>query len=168
MSRIFLVGMPGVGKTYWGRILAERSGFAFADLDEYIEQSEGRTVHEIFAINGEAYFRQKETQCLHKLSTNDRVIIACGGGTPVYNDNMIWMKENGCVVYMEADMSTLLDRVGNNMTRPLLDGEDIRSKMEGLFQARLPYYLQAHHSIRVDEGIITNFEEIVALCTNLH
>lgn len=169
MSRIFLVGMPGVGKTYWGRVLAERFGFTFADLDECIEQTERRTIHKIFETEGEPYFRKRETECLEQLCLRVNTIVACGGGTPAFNGNMRLMKEQGCVVYLTADINTILTRVEQDRgARPLLGTEDINQKLENLYKERKPYYEQADYTLQIDEEIIANFEQIIALCTNRH
>lgn len=169
MSRIFLVGMPGVGKTYWGRQLASKHGYAFADLDEEIQRAEGRTIQEIFGTEGEAYFRKLETACLEQLCLQDSVVIASGGGTPVYDNNLELMKQNGCVVYLEADIDTLADRVRKEEnTRPLLNGENVRQQLEQLYHTRRIYYEQAHYTVQADETIIANFEQIIALCTDRH
>lgn len=168
MSLYFLIGMPGAGKTYWGRLLAENYGLAFIDLDKQVEQGESRSVSEIFTTKGEEYFRKKETQCLQKLSREKNTIVACGGGTPIYNDNMAWMKENGCVVYLMADINNLSGRIEHDNTRPLLNGSDIKLQLEGMFNARKPYYEQAHYSVRADESIIAKFGEIIELCTGRH
>lgn len=168
MSLCFLIGMPGSGKTYWGRKLADKYSLGFTDLDEYIEQQEGRYIKEIFATDGESYFRMKEAECLRKLGGKDKLIIACGGGTPVYHDNMAWMKGQGCVVYIKADIQTLLDRVGTGDSRPMLNNEDIRKALENLYCERSKYYEQAHYSLQANESIIANFEQIVDLCTGQH
>jgi shikimate kinase len=169
MSSIFLVGMPGVGKTYWGRKLAAKYDYTFADLDEEIQQAAGKTIEGIFETEGEAYFRQQETRCLEQFFTKNKTIIACGGGTPVYNNNLELMKQNGCVVYIKADINTLTDRLGQDEnTRPLLNGEHIQEKLERLYQERRTYYEQAHYTVQADETIIANFEQIIALCTERH
>lgn len=169
MSRLFLVGMPGVGKTYWGRVLAEKFGYAFTDLDEYIEQAEGRTISKIFEADGEAYFRKRETECLQSVCIKDRIIVACGGGTPAFNDNMLLMKEHGCVVFLTADINTIVTRVQQGAgARPLLDSEDIHQKLGVLYTERKPYYKEADYTLQADEEIIANFEQIIALCTNRH
>lgn len=168
MSRIFLVGMPGVGKTYWGRKLATKYDYTFADLDEEIHDAEGRTISEIFATDGESYFRCVETECLYRLCLKDKTIIACGGGTPVYNDNLLWMKRHGCVVYLITDINTLSERVGQDAARPLLGSGDVRQHLKTLYTERAPYYQQADYTVQADETIIANFGKIIELCTGRH
>lgn len=167
MSLFFLVGMPGVGKTYWGCKLADNYGLAFADLDEYIETNEKRAVHEIFATHGEVYFRKKETEYLEQLCLQDNVIVSCGGGTPVYNNNLKLMKQYGCVIYLQADMDTLAERLRQDEnSRPLLKGGNIHEQLERLYNERKTYYEQADYTLQADDSIITNFEQIVELCIN--
>lgn len=168
MNLFFLIGMPGAGKTYWGRRLADKYCLEFTDLDEYIEQQQGREVREIFAKEGEEYFREKEAECLREHGGKDMVIVACGGGTPAYHDNMTWMKEQGCVVYIKTEIQTLSNRVGTGNARPLLNSEDIRTSLEQLYCERRKYYEQAHYTLQADESIIANFEQIMKLCTGLH
>lgn len=169
MSRIFLIGMPGAGKTYWGRKLASKYGYAFADLDEEIKRAAGKTIQEIFEMEGEVVFRTQETECLEQLCLHNNVIVACGGGTPVYNNNLELMKQNGCVVYMEADINTLTDRlVQDENSRPLINSENIPEQLERLYQERRTYYEQADCTVQADETIIANFEQIIALCTDRH
>lgn len=168
MSLYFLIGMPGAGKTYRGRQIADKYGLAFVDIDELIEQEEQRSVSEIFTTKGEEYFRKKETECLQKLRGEKNTIVACGGGTPVYNDNIAWMKENGCVIYLIANINNLPGRIGRDKTRPLLNESDIKQQLESMFKARQSYYEQAHYTVQADESIIAKFGEIIELCTGRH
>ncbi|HEX2683637.1 MAG TPA: shikimate kinase, partial [Ferruginibacter sp.] len=99
-GKIFLVGFMGSGKTYWGRIWAQAYQLAFYDLDEVIEQDQGKTVAEIFKTYGEDRFRQIEAGTLRSFSEKNNCIVACGGGTPCFHDNMQWMNEQGTTVYL--------------------------------------------------------------------
>ncbi|MBZ0098374.1 MAG: shikimate kinase [Taibaiella sp.] len=170
MSMIFLVGMPGVGKTYWGRVLANKYGLAFADLDEEIEKAECRTIQDIFLNDGEDYFRQKERELLEIIAARGgNVVVACGGGTPTYERNMAFMKQHGCVVFLDAEMAALAERVKNDVvTRPLFRGNDTEETLQRLYDARIPYFSQAHYRVQADETIIANFEKIIELCTERH
>ena len=166
MSRIFLIGMPGVGKTYWGLKLASKYGYSFADLDKEVEKTSGMTIPGIFTAEGEAYFRKKETECLEQLCLQEHVIIACGGGTPVCNNNLQLMKQKGCVVYLQTDIDTLAKRLGqDDNRRPLLMGGNHRMQLQRLYDERKTYYEQADYTLQADESIIANFEQIVELCT---
>src|SRR5437773_11285939 len=97
---IFLMGFMGSGKTFFGKQLAQLLNYEFIDLDELIGKNEGATIAEIFFSKGEAYFRSKESSLLKSLSQNENAVIATGGGTPCFHDNMKWMNEHGITVYL--------------------------------------------------------------------
>lgn len=143
-SRIYLVGMMGVGKTTLGKQLARQLHYTFFDLDKTIEQAEGKTVAAIFEQNGEAYFREAEQRILHTTAFKDHVVIATGGGTPCYYDNMEWMNGQGITVYLKADAAFILSRIGPFPDkRPLLKGkspEELKIFIEKLIESRTPYY----------------------------
>ena len=119
-GKIFLIGFMGSGKTYWGKIWAAKCGLQFLDLDEVIEQEEKKSVDKIFEQNGEAYFRQRETEVLKTFTQKQNCIIACGGGTPCFNNNMQWMNDNGTTVYLLATPNQILQRVITEQEKGLL------------------------------------------------
>ena len=121
--KIFLIGFMGSGKTYWGKIWAQKKGLDFYDLDEIIEEKEGRSIATIFEKEGEDYFRKIETEALHTFSEKDNCIIACGGGAACFNDNIRWMNENGTTVYLAASPQYILSRVKEEEKgkRPLIN-----------------------------------------------
>lgn len=120
-GKIFLIGFMGSGKTYWGKIWAGQSGLAFYDLDEEIEKEQGKTIAAIFEKDGEDHFRKIETIALLAFAKTSNCIIACGGGTACFNDNMQWMNENGTTVYLSATPQYIFDRVlDDKEKRPLL------------------------------------------------
>ena len=119
--RIFLTGLPGAGKTYLGRLWAEDNGLAFYDLDEMIEKEERMSVEKIFATYGEGYFREKEAAVLRNTDRFDDCIIACGGGTPCFFDNMDWMRRNGITVFLDQSPENIFHYLVTDKTvRPLL------------------------------------------------
>lgn len=121
--KIYLIGMPGSGKSTIGRPLAERLSIPFFDLDSIIEQEEGMAVRDIFATKGENYFRELERHWLEKTSDSYAdFVLSTGGGTPCFFENMKFMKENGEVIYLETDISTLAERLQKEglKLRPLL------------------------------------------------
>ncbi|HTA27725.1 MAG TPA: shikimate kinase, partial [Bacteroidia bacterium] len=118
---IFLVGFMGSGKTHWGERWAEANDIPFVDLDDAIETAERKTVAEIFAINGEAHFREIETKILHSFAGQKNMIIACGGGTPCFNNNMQWMNDQGTTIYFTSPPDIIMKRVITQQDkRPLL------------------------------------------------
>ncbi len=101
-TRIFLVGMPGVGKTTLGRLLAAELQCPFADLDTEIEQQVGRAVPEIFREEGETFFRKCEASALRHVGQASSLVLATGGGTPCFHQSMEWMLSRGVVVWLDA------------------------------------------------------------------
>jgi shikimate kinase len=143
-ANIFLVGFMGNGKTHWGKLWAAESGLDFFDLDHVIEAEEQKTIATIFEENGEAYFRQKETDTLKTFAQKTNCIIACGGGTPCFNNNMQWMNEHGTTVYLAATPADIYKRViGEQDKRPLiknLSPEALLEFIEKKLQERAPVY----------------------------
>src|SRR3569833_1459820 len=134
---IFLIGMPGAGKTFWGRQLAPALRIQFVDLDEYIVEHEHAGISLIFEDSGEPVFRQIETKYLMQLvsSVIEDTVIACGGGTPCFNNNMQLMKDAGTVIYLQTSIPQLLSNLSSdNEPRPLLRE---RSDLSGFLQRLL-------------------------------
>ncbi len=112
----------GAGKTYWGRVWANQFGVSFIDLDEQIEKHTGRAISQLFAEKGESWFRVLETDILRSLELQGPVIVACGGGTPLYHDNIDWMNQHGTTIYIREDSVRLLERLSDNpQKRPLFE-----------------------------------------------
>lgn len=146
--RIFLVGLPGSGKTTLGRRLGRRLGLEFLDLDKEIEQAEGRTIPEIFEHSGEDYFRTAEAGQLRSLLESSRsYVLACGGGTPCFHDNMNTMKAAGLTIYLDAPLEVIHKRLARTSSgRPLLQGADamaLTEKIHELDRMRRAIYQQA-------------------------
>ena len=163
---IFLTGFMGSGKTHWGSIWAAANGFTFVDLDQAIEKAEGIAVAEIFEKNGEDYFRLLETKMLRRFANKQNTIIACGGGTPCFHDNIQWMNEHGTTVYISSTTNRILERVLEEQDkRPLLkkmNQAELLFFIEQKLKEREPFYTQA--KIILDAEKITNDtfkEEIV-------
>lgn len=150
-SRIYIVGFMGSGKTTYGKALAHRLGYHFYDLDAAIEQECGLSIREIFARDGEIYFREQEAAILRKTETLNNTIIATGGGTPVHHHNMEWMNANGHTVFLEVPAEVLYKRLSPGTDeRPLLQdlqGEDLLAHIRTMLSARLPWYRMAQEII---------------------
>ena len=155
MIRIFLVGFMGSGKTTLGRALAHDMQVEFIDLDSYIESRFHKTVSELFAERGETGFRQLERNMLHEVAEFEDVIVATGGGTPCYFDNMEYMNSHGTTVHLVASPDVLFTRLTISHTqRPLLagkSGDDLRQYISDMLDARTPFYAQASCSFCADE-----------------
>ncbi len=167
-GRIFLVGFMGSGKTTLGRALSESLGFDFVDTDEEIEKKEGRTIANIFAIEGEAYFREQESKILKKLLLRKNVVIATGGGVPCFQDNMEEIKKGGISFFLKVDAKTLLQRLkGETNQRPLLndkEDEELLFWMEEKIKERNFFYSQANFILDGDsslEELIIQIKKII-------
>lgn len=158
-SRIYLTGMPGSGKTTLGKQLSKLLGYEFYDLDAEIEKQEGKSVPEIFQDSGEHYFRNLETLALRNL-TLKKTLIATGGGTPCFSHNMDFMLENGLVIFLDAPVSILAERVQRQQgARPLLPQQtlpELHAALSEKLDARRHFYDQAH--IRLDVTLLDPFQ----------
>jgi shikimate kinase len=166
---IFLIGMPGAGKTFWGRAWAEQHGWAFVDLDDHVVQMTGYSIPQIFKSAGEGGFRAIEAVVLEqtiKGSRKTNTIIATGGGTAIYEDNMEVMLAAGCVVFLSAATKTLTKHLQQSgEERPLLQ-ELSEEKLEDLTKERLPFYARAHQQIEVEKITEATFAQILQACSN--
>jgi len=161
--------MPGVGKTYWGTRIAEHYRLPFADLDTFIEEQEKTSIADLFAQYGEDGFRERESKYLQQLVLDKgNTIVACGGGTPRFNNNLALMKAAGCVIYLQTDIATLVAHIQNSENiRPLLKGQgDMTAYLEDLLQKRAAYFEQADHILQTKEISLTTFDQIITSCIN--
>ena len=146
---VFLCGFMGSGKSSLGFRTAELLGLTFFDLDEYIEEKEHTQISELFAKEGESFFRNKETFYLKELLENaSPCLIALGGGTVCYNNNLEYLKSKGLLVYLEASPATLSNRLKHTKKkRPLLEGLNDEQRTEQiriLLEKRKSFYEAAH------------------------
>jgi shikimate kinase len=166
---IFLVGMPGAGKSYWGRAWSEQHHWSFLDLDNQVEALADVSIPQIFASVGEEGFRAIEAHALVQSISGAgalNTIIATGGGTPMYGDNMELMLQSGCVAYLSARTKTLLSHLtGSHINRPLL-AELSPEKLEALLEERIAFYQQAHYKVEVEKITESTFAQIQKACSN--
>lgn len=139
-GNIFLVGLMGVGKSTIGRHLAELLQRRFLDLDHEIEHRTGASIPLIFEIEGEAGFRKREALLLDELTALSDIVLATGGGAVLLPENRAHLRSRGHVVYLQADIETLVERTRRDRHRPLLQAVDPRAKLEELLHARQPLY----------------------------
>lgn len=162
MKKIILIGYMGAGKTTLGKVLAQKMGLTFYDLDEYIEDRFHRTIPQIFAESGESGFRDLERRMLHEVAEFEDVIISCGGGTPCFFDNMDYMNTCGETVFLNASPEALKAHLLMGKTqRPLIQGkspEELLDFIKDSLQKRLPYYQKAKHTLSID--VINTNEDI--------
>ncbi|MBY6055153.1 shikimate kinase [Leisingera daeponensis] len=147
---IVMVGMMGAGKTAVGRALAARLGAPFLDSDHEIEAAANMTIPEIFARDGEPFFRQKERQVIARLLEEERGILSTGGGAFLAEENRQVITEKGVSVWLNADLDVLWNRVRHRDTRPLLRTADPRATLSNLYHQRVPLYAKADVSVASD------------------
>lgn len=144
---VFLIGMPGAGKTTLGAETARLLQFAFTDLDAAIEAAEGQPIPAIFSSQGEGYFREVEATVLRSVPVTADRVIATGGGTPCFKENMAWMQQHGLTVYLEVPVKVLAQRLAalQHLNRPLLHGNsaELAQKLTLTFSQRKQFYGQA-------------------------
>lgn len=154
--RLFLIGFMGCGKSYWGRQLAPALGVPFIDLDDEIEAAAGKSINDIFAEEGEEYFRQLERDTLHRLTESHAdFVLAAGGGTSCFFKNIDYMKEKGRTVWINCSLECLHRRlVQERDRRPLVRdlGEDqLRAYIFRKFGDRRIFYQQADVIVETDD-----------------
>lgn len=145
--KIFLIGFMGCGKSHWAKIWGEKYGIDILDLDCKIEENEHSSINEIFKSLGEDHFRKLERKALLQTANIENCLIACGGGTPAYLDNLKWMKDNGVVVYLSAEPEYLLRNIlKETNSRPLLKGlkeKELLNFIEAKLTERKRFYESA-------------------------
>ena len=150
MAGVFLIGMPGSGKSTLGKLLAQALGYSFVDLDLEIEAKEGATIEAIFELKGEAYFRQIEAQVLETVvDRKDDFVMATGGGTPCFYNGLSLMQEKGKVVFLNVSPAILFERLTSDTKRPLLK-QGVKARIEQLYGLRIDVYRKADLIIEAD------------------
>ncbi len=146
--KIYLIGMPGSGKSTLGKQLAEKLSLNFVDLDKAIEDLEQKDVKGIFREKGEDHFRLVESQLLHEWAgTEQSFVMATGGGAPCFHQGIDIINQTGLSIFLDVSIDILLKRLHANTDRPLLNTTDAKEKDEKLRilrTSRLSCYQQAH------------------------
>lgn len=162
-QRIYIMGMPGCGKSTIGKSLAKKLSWTFIDLDHLIAAHEQMDIDRIFEQKGEVYFRSIEHIILLQTKNLNKVVISCGGGTPAFENNMDWINKNGLSIYLNASVSLLESRILQSKTvRPLfknLEKGQIEKKITKLFAQREKYYCQAGLHIPLPLKSVTSLAE---------
>lgn len=146
---VFLIGMMGVGKTSVGQQLAQKLGYRFFDTDVLICQATGQTINQIFAEEGEEGFRQLESQVLGELSAYTRSAVATGGGIVLRQKNWGYL-HHGLVVWLDAPVEVIMNRLAGDTTRPLLQETAPEQKLTSLLEQRQSLYAQADLQISIE------------------
>ena len=154
-ERIFLIGMMGSGKSHWLKQLAKWNKSVGYDLDALIEMNEEKTISDIFNEDGEAYFRKAEAKILKWFKEKKKYVVATGGGTACFQENMDFMKKEGVVIWLDESVEVLVKRlVGSKSTRPLisdLSDQELANFLEQKLVERHPFYKQAHYRLSSDQ-----------------
>jgi len=162
--RYFLIGLPGSGKSHWGKIWSDKIRSPYFDLDETIVNNEGLTIQELFDNEGEEYFRNLETFYLKKLIDNhNSFVLSTGGGTACFNNNIKLMNEKGVSLYLNPPLEKIVERVWKPKTnkRPLFstanDEKEVLRILTDLHTRRIPFYQEAKFMLQSwDELTIGN------------
>ncbi len=145
LPSVFLVGPMGSGKTTIGRLLARQLGRSFVDSDWYIESQSGADIAWIFAKEGEAGFRERETRAIDELTQREQIVLATGGGAVMATDNRDFLHQRGIVVYLNAPVDVQVVRTSRDKSRPLLQQPNPRKILQKLYEVRDPLYRQVAH-----------------------
>lgn len=163
--KLFLLGMMGSGKSYWAQRLSQKLNIDWIDLDQQIEKDTSLSIKEIFAAQGEEYFREKERDALHELSAFNNLIIAVGGGTPCFHNNMQWMNEHGITIWIDVPVAILANRLKKEKAhRPLikdLSDEELHQFLSQKLAERSPFYSQAKFHLQGDNISDSSFAKIL-------
>jgi shikimate kinase len=154
-DKIFLIGMMGSGKSYWAQKMAKWNKCVGYDLDALIEMNEEKTIAEIFNEDGEDYFRKVEAKILRWFKEKKKFIIATGGGTPCFQENMHWMKKEGIVIWLDEPVEVLVKRLSPEKNkRPLianLSDAEIAAYIEDKLVERHSFYSQANYRLSSEQ-----------------
>jgi shikimate kinase len=150
--KLFLIGMMGSGKSYWGRQLQELFKIDFFDLDLCIEEENGERITEIFSIRGEEYFRDYESKKLKEFGEYSSFILATGGGTPCFHNNMQWMNDNGITIWIDESVDVLTQRLMTEKAhRPLLknlNDNELQLYLTNKLKERASFYSQSQYHLQ--------------------
>ena len=165
-DKIFLIGMMGSGKSYWTQKMAKWNKCVGYDLDALIEMNEEKTIAEIFNEDGEDYFRKVEAKILRWFKEKKKFIIATGGGTPCFQENMHWMKKEGIVIWLDESVEVLVKRLSPEKNkRPLianLSNAEIAAYIEDKLVERHSFYSQANYRLTSDQINEAGLKKIMA------
>ena len=149
---VVLVGMMGCGKTAIGRALAAKIGVPFLDSDAALEEAATQTIAEIFARDGEAFFRAREAEVIARLLSGAPAVLSTGGGAFMAQTTRDVINNGALAVWLNADLDTLWERVRHKDTRPLLRTADPRATLEEIYHDRVPVYAQASLHVAITQS----------------
>ena len=159
---VFLIGFMGSGKTTVSNYLSKRFAMEAVEMDAIISKREGMSISDIFATKGEEYFRSLESQLLLEIQNKQNVVVSCGGGTPMRENNVASMKKSGKVVLLTASPETIYYRTKDSHDRPLLENNKNIPYIAGLMEQRREKYEAA-----ADIIIETDGKDVSAICREI-
>lgn len=164
-EKIFLIGLMGSGKSFWAKKMSKWIKSAGYDLDALIEMNEEKTIAEIFAEDGEANFRKTETKILKWFKEKKKYVLATGGGTPCFNENMQWMSKEGVVIWLDESLEVLVQRLMKEKEhRPLiakLNEQQLATFLQEQLINRFSFYQQAHYRLVSDQITESALKKII-------
>ena len=149
---IILIGFMGTGKSAVGKLIASRIGYTFQDTDALIEAKEQRSIPQIFAENGETYFRDLEQQVAKEIALRNKLVVATGGGFVLNPDNLAELRANSIVLGLTAQPEVIYSRVKADRNRPLLAADNSLQQITDLLAERTKYYAQADLVFDTSDG----------------
>ena len=152
MKNLFLIGYMGTGKSTVAAYLANHYGMDIIEMDQEIVEREGMGISNIFSIKGEAYFRDVETNLLIEIQAQENKVVSCGGGVVLREQNVAEMKESGQIVLLTAKPETILERVKDDDSRPLLRGNKNVEFISTMLEKRRPKYESAADIVIETDG----------------
>jgi len=165
-EKIFLVGMMGSGKSYWTKKIAKWIKSAGYDLDHLIEMNEEKSISEIFAEDGEEQFRKMEAKILRWFKEKKKYVLATGGGTPCFQDNMAWMKKEGIVIWLDESVEVIVKRLMDEKAhRPLianLNEGELTKFIQGKLIERHSFYSQANYRLSSDQITDAKLKQLIS------
>lgn len=166
-KNIALVGFMGSGKTVVARLLAKKFHRKLVSTDQIIVQKEHRPITEIFSVKGESYFRSLEREVVAQLIQEGSLIIDCGGGIVLQEENITNLKKNGTIVYLKATVDVLHARTKKDAHRPLLNVDDPKAKIKELLVKREPFYTKADFTVDTSVKTVDQVvSEIISLVSH--
>ena len=161
MKNIVLVGLMGAGKTTVGKFISEKLNKEFLDTDDLIVKAQNKSINEIFAQEGELYFRELEKNIIKRISQLSDNVISIGGGAMENQENIFNLKKNGILFYLKADVNELEKRLQNATDRPLLKNISIKEKLTALLEKREKNYLLSQKIVNASNSVELVSEEII-------